>query len=353
MKKNLLVFTFLFIGLLAKANTANLSLHSMAPSTISAGYELQFLVSSLPSGSCYGDFTVSFQRKLSTETFWSPITMTPVTGTSTSGITTLSKLYRTYQLEGYSYDYRVTVTFNPQAGGTGCNTAPNQVRTSSVVNVKTPKACFNILNPSTDVISSSHYGNQVVNKIGLSTGDVIIDATCSLYNSGYFVRVAKFDLENWFVMDDLYNDWVTGNFDPSNINLNDLIESNGKSFEHGAVYLVGVAVGPVWSATPPKFITINFFGRPAPVDQIKGDEMATNEIIVSPNPVTDNLTIDLNQTKALKVNIYDFSGKLIESYTPSTNESKIEINFSNYTSGTYLVQMDTDEGIKTEKVIKK
>lgn len=353
MKKFIFACTLFLMGLGAKANTANLSLHSIAPSTVSAGYELQFLVSSLPSGFCYGDFSVSFQRKLPTATIWSTITMTPVTGTSTTGITTLSKLYKTYQLEGYSYDYRVTVTFNPQTGGTGCDSASNQVKTSLVVNVKTPKACFNILNPTTDLNSSSYYGNQVVNKIKLSSGDVRIDATCSVNNSGYFVRVAKFDLANWLVIEDLYNDWVSGSFDPANINLNNLIASNGKSFEHGAIYLVGVAVGPVWSATPPKFITINFFERSTPIGQIKGDEMVANPIIVSPNPVTDILTIDLSQTKASKVTVYDLSGKLIDSYTPSTNESKVEMNFSNYTSGTYLLQMQTETGIKTEKIIKK
>lgn len=353
MKKFIFACTLFLIGLGAKANTATMSLHSMAPSTISAGFELQFLVSSMPSGSCYGNFTVAFERKLATASTWDPVTLTPVTSTPTTGISTFSKLYRIYQLEGLTYNYRVTVTFNPQTGGTGCDTAPNQSKTSAAVNGATPKACFTILNPSNYLIMGSYYGNQVVNEIGLSSGDVKLNATCSINAIGYHVRVSKFDLTNWVALDDLYNNWISSSINPASININSLIAGNSKSFEPNAIYLVNVSVGPAWHSANAKFFKIDFSGKAAPIGQIKGDEMLENPIIVSPNPVTDLLTIDLSQTKASKMTVYDLSGKLIDSYTPSTNESKVEMNFSNYTSGTYLLQMQTETGIQTEKIIKK
>lgn len=352
MKKIIFACTLFLMGLGTKANTATMSLHSMAPSTISAGFELQFLVSSMPSGFCTGNFTVAFERKLATATVWSPVTLTPVTGTPTTGISTLSKLYRIYQLEGLTYNYRVTVTFNPQTGGTGCNTAPNQSKTSVSVNGATPKACFTILNPSNYLIASSYYGNQVINEIGLSSGDVKIDATCSINEIGYHVRVSKFDLESWVALDDLYNNWVTGSFNPASININTLITNNNKSFEPNAVYLVNVSVGPAWHSASAKFFKINFSGKAAPIDQLNSQDTILKKIAVSPNPVSDKLTIDLNVTKASKIIVYDLLGKQIATVTPSKKDTSVELDVSNYNAGTYILQMETEEGVQTQKIIK-
>lgn len=362
MKKIFLVFTLFLIGLAVKANTniAKISLHSITPSTSSSGFELQFLASLLPSSGCYGNFTVAFQRKLTTSNSWvgSDVTMTPVTNTTTTNIASFSKLYKISQLEGMKYDYRVIITFNPQTGGAGCSTAPNLVRTSSSVIVATPKACFNIINPSTSFTANSPYGNQTVNEIGFSTGDVTIDASCSANANGYFVRVTRFNLSNWTVDEqqsgegEFYNGWIDSSVNPSNINLNTLIGNNNKNFEDGKIYLVSVSVGPVWHSAQAKFIKINFAGRAATSDLSKNKEVMNNQINLNPNPVTDKLNIDLNSTKVLKVNVYDLLGKLITSFTPSKDEQKLEIDFSSYNSGTYLLQMETENGVKTEKIIK-
>lgn len=340
------------MALTTKANTATMTLHSMAPSTISAGFELQFLVSSMPTGFCYGSFTVAFERKLASATVWSPVTLTPVTSTPTTGISTFSKLYRIYQLEGLTYNYRVTVTFNPQNGGTGCDTAPNQTKTSAPVNGATPKACFTILNPSNYIISGSYYGNQVINEIGLSSGDIKLNATCSINAVGYHVRVSKFNLANWTAIDDLYNDWIDTSINPANININTLIQNNGKSFEPNAVYLVNVSVGPAWHSATAKFFTVNFSGKAAPIDEINIEEVEKTKFNVSPNPVTDKLTIDFQSTPTTQISVFNIVGKQIDTFKPAVNDTKAELNFANYAPGTYILQLETENGIQTHKVIK-
>ncbi|WP_140422790.1 T9SS type A sorting domain-containing protein, partial [Polaribacter haliotis] len=73
-----------------------------------------------------------------------------------------------------------------------------------------------------------------------------------------------------------------------------------------------------------------------------------SSIEMFPNPVTDMLTLKLNNSNSIKkVKTYTVLGKLV-SETTSKN-----INFSEFSDGIYIVKVITEKGIITRKVIKK
>ena len=79
------------------------------------------------------------------------------------------------------------------------------------------------------------------------------------------------------------------------------------------------------------------------------------EIILSPNPATDHLLIDLGKldlknmpTKAV---VYTVEGRLIEDFILS--ESKLQLDISNWLSGIYVLSISTDSGFDNRRIIKK
>ena len=73
-------------------------------------------------------------------------------------------------------------------------------------------------------------------------------------------------------------------------------------------------------------------------------------ILLYPNPTPNYFTIELiNDYKNVTVTIYDLTGKLIYSkfLLSSTN---INLNASDFTSGIYLVQIQTDKSIQTKRL---
>lgn len=76
----------------------------------------------------------------------------------------------------------------------------------------------------------------------------------------------------------------------------------------------------------------------------------SDSISLSPNPTSDIVTITNNNSmeKIAKVSIYDLTGKSI--YTLSHNSlSDIQINFSHFARGIYLVEIVSDDNFKIPK----
>lgn len=68
---------------------------------------------------------------------------------------------------------------------------------------------------------------------------------------------------------------------------------------------------------------------------------------IYPNPTTDYLTIK-SKAKILNSDIYDFSGKKINA---NLKDNKVDVR--NLESGNYIIKIETKDGVKTEKFIKK
>ena len=75
------------------------------------------------------------------------------------------------------------------------------------------------------------------------------------------------------------------------------------------------------------------------------------KINIYPNPTSDILNIKVENQQIKSLNIYSLFGKEVMKYTNKTEIKNIDI--SNLTSGIYLLQLKTDVGLFTKKIIKK
>lgn len=75
-----------------------------------------------------------------------------------------------------------------------------------------------------------------------------------------------------------------------------------------------------------------------------------NQLIVSPNPAKDNITIlsTLNQIGTIK--IYELSGREIKTIESPKNNN-IQLDVSDLRQGTYIIKMKIDENIETKKIV--
>lgn len=71
-----------------------------------------------------------------------------------------------------------------------------------------------------------------------------------------------------------------------------------------------------------------------------------------PNPFKDELTMS-SQNQAIKeISIIDMAGKLVKQIT-NVNATTYQLDASYLVTGNYIIQIKTDEGVETHKVIKK
>ncbi len=83
-----------------------------------------------------------------------------------------------------------------------------------------------------------------------------------------------------------------------------------------------------------------------------------SNIKLYPNPVIDiaNFEYKLKKSSRVTVNIFDISGRMINSIdygTQASGEQKSEINLSELSSGAYFLQLQTEEGTSIKKFIKR
>ncbi len=86
---------------------------------------------------------------------------------------------------------------------------------------------------------------------------------------------------------------------------------------------------------------------------ITGVEGLGDAIKAYPNPVKDKLTVELTNGFDT-INVYDSQGRLIESISSSTatNQNSVDINFSSYPKGLYLLGVFSKAGNFSIKAIK-
>ena len=76
-----------------------------------------------------------------------------------------------------------------------------------------------------------------------------------------------------------------------------------------------------------------------------------SSIHLFPNPATNNTTITLgSSSKKVEVTIADITGKIIYSTTASETQ-KIEVNTEDFSTGVYVVQIQTADFIATKKLV--
>jgi hypothetical protein len=73
---------------------------------------------------------------------------------------------------------------------------------------------------------------------------------------------------------------------------------------------------------------------------------------VFPNPTTGELTIDNGELTINNVGIFDVYSKKLSSHHLITSSSHHLINISHLSAGIYFVQIGTEQGLITKKVVK-
>lgn len=97
---------------------------------------------------------------------------------------------------------------------------------------------------------------------------------------------------------------------------------------------------------PKELMEISFFRTPVILAQELGTAEVKTDLIVYPNPAKDFLHIKTTKLEIEKIFIFDLSGKLL-----MTQKSK-RINVAHLPSATYIISLQTPEGLKSFKFIK-
>ena len=80
------------------------------------------------------------------------------------------------------------------------------------------------------------------------------------------------------------------------------------------------------------------------------NDFVLSEFMMYPNPAKDYVTIDLSDlTSNATVVIYDYLGRLVKKESLNTTSSRIET--SNLQKGTYIVKVDSDNGLASKILI--
>lgn len=76
-----------------------------------------------------------------------------------------------------------------------------------------------------------------------------------------------------------------------------------------------------------------------------------NHVLLYPNPASTLINIELENSTASKVTIFDMNGRKLKSV--NIFNKKTAINISNLISGTYLMEITTDKGTVCKKIVKR
>jgi hypothetical protein len=98
-------------------------------------------------------------------------------------------------------------------------------------------------------------------------------------------------------------------------------------------------------------IKVTFIENQGNVDGIN-DYRAEGTFLLYPNPTSGEITIDNGMSNLKTVGVYDLLGKL-HLLVPCEKQAKQTLNVSNLAAGTYLLRVETTEGIYTRKFVKK
>jgi len=91
----------------------------------------------------------------------------------------------------------------------------------------------------------------------------------------------------------------------------------------------------------------SFYGIDVEEEEEIKNEQNNNDLIIYPNPVSDQLSIN-NKLTIYKISITDVSGRLVM----TIKENISVINVTNLPSGVYFIKIDTDIGSVTSKFVK-
>ena len=88
----------------------------------------------------------------------------------------------------------------------------------------------------------------------------------------------------------------------------------------------------------------------SPEETMLENTFSTNTVQIYPNPTESMLNIDAGEVKIVSAYLYDATGRLLRSL--DVNKEKVQLNVSQYATGTYYLQVVTENEVVQRKVLK-
>lgn len=85
------------------------------------------------------------------------------------------------------------------------------------------------------------------------------------------------------------------------------------------------------------------------------DEMTTGTLTIAPNPASETIQLRTKGTEVseMLVTITDLTGAVVKTASISQKNHVFELNIAALSQGTYVVQVETEQGMATERFVKK
>ncbi|GEP51817.1 hypothetical protein FNO01nite_24890 [Flavobacterium noncentrifugens] len=81
------------------------------------------------------------------------------------------------------------------------------------------------------------------------------------------------------------------------------------------------------------------------------DTKAATSFVVSPNPATSLITVSNEKSPITNVSITDLNGRIVKENAVN-NLSKVDMNISDLSAGVYMMNIKSNEGTATKKIVK-
>ena len=78
---------------------------------------------------------------------------------------------------------------------------------------------------------------------------------------------------------------------------------------------------------------------------------AQQQVSIYPNPTSGNVTLDLSGLNAKTVELFSMNGQLLNTVVPT--DETMTLSLSQYAAGIYFVRIHSDNGVTTQKIVKK
>lgn len=198
------------------------------------------------------------------------------------------------------------------------------------------------INNNICLIKYDNTGNQlwVANYNGINNGDdqasdIALDATNSVYLTGMINGPSNYD----YATIKFSSTGGMSNTLTYNGTNNDVDMPQSILFKNNFLYVTGSSIGINSQAD---ITTLKYDSLTLATTSF---ENSSSMIKVYPNPVEDNLTIDLSELKtssfnSIKASLYDITGRFIAEYT--LINALNEINLQNVLSGTYFIKINSE-----------
>lgn len=138
-------------------------------------------------------------------------------------------------------------------------------------------------------------------------------------------------------MNSLVADSVMNTLGATDVSSKDV--SNGRNLSHSDCILPALIEGIPW--------LLSFIDNTTPTVQLTTE---SDLISVYPNPSVDQLYIHTNNMSVDQIAIYDMNGRLVLTQSKNSTENRVDI--SRLHQGWYIIKIQTDKGVYSEKIMK-